>query len=47
MLMRYYWDTIADCVPAEAILAVLRESGFTRVERRAPGGVFSEYLGTR
>ena len=28
-LMRYFWDTIEECVPAETILAVAAEVGFT------------------
>ncbi len=44
MLVRYYWDTIAGCVPPEAILQALSGSGFVEVERRVYGGVLSEYL---
>jgi demethylmenaquinone methyltransferase / 2-methoxy-6-polyprenyl-1,4-benzoquinol methylase len=46
-LMAYYWDTIAECVPPDAILQVLRASGFVRVERRVRGGLLSEYLGLK
>ncbi|MBP0447113.1 class I SAM-dependent methyltransferase [Roseomonas sp. SSH11] len=28
-LMKYYWETIEACVPAEAILGALRKAGFT------------------
>ena len=42
-LMRYYWDTIAACVPPETILTQLRQSGFADVKRRVELGVFSEY----
>ena len=47
LLMRYYWDTIAVCVPPETILDVLRTSGFVEVERRVLGGLLSEYLGVK
>lgn len=47
VLMRYYWDTIAACVPPEAILDSLRSSGFVSVERFVLGGVFSEYVARR
>ncbi len=46
-LMRYYWDTIAECVAPETILDVLRRSGFVAVERRGFGGLLSEYVGTK
>ena len=42
-LMRFYWDTIEQCVPPEAVLASLHESGFV-AERRVVHGIFSEYL---
>jgi demethylmenaquinone methyltransferase/2-methoxy-6-polyprenyl-1,4-benzoquinol methylase len=46
-LVQYYWETIAACVPPEAILAALRASGFVEVEHRARGGLLSEYLGRK
>jgi demethylmenaquinone methyltransferase / 2-methoxy-6-polyprenyl-1,4-benzoquinol methylase len=42
-LMRYYWDTIAACVPPAAILEALGQAGFVGVDRRVELGVFSEY----
>jgi demethylmenaquinone methyltransferase/2-methoxy-6-polyprenyl-1,4-benzoquinol methylase len=45
--MRYYWDTIVECVPPETILEVLRASGFVGVGRRVRAGVFSEYVGVK
>ena len=45
--MKYYWDTIDECVPAETILAVMRESGFVDVNRNVYGGVLSEYVGRK
>jgi demethylmenaquinone methyltransferase/2-methoxy-6-polyprenyl-1,4-benzoquinol methylase len=47
LLMKYYWDTIAACVPAETILAVMRETGFVDVERKVSGGLLSEYVGRK
>jgi demethylmenaquinone methyltransferase/2-methoxy-6-polyprenyl-1,4-benzoquinol methylase len=47
LLMKYYWDTIAECVPPETILAVMRGSGFVQVDRKVFGGIFSEYVGTK
>lgn len=44
MLVRYYWDTIAECVPPETILETLSGSGFVEVERRVYGGLLSEYF---
>jgi len=46
-LMRYYWETVAHCVPPEAILEALRRVGFEGVERRSSGPVLTEYLGSR
>ena len=47
LLMSYYWDTIAECVPPETILEVLRSSGFVAVDRRVRGGLLSEYVGMK
>ena len=47
LLMKYYWDTIAECVPAETILAVMRASGFVEVDRKVSGGILSEYMGRK
>ena len=46
-LMRYYWDTVVNCVPPEVILETLRSAGFRRIERHTLGGILSEYLATR
>lgn len=45
-LMRYYWDTIAACVPPNAILDALRDAGF-EASRSVQLGIFSEYVGRR
>jgi demethylmenaquinone methyltransferase/2-methoxy-6-polyprenyl-1,4-benzoquinol methylase len=47
MLLRYYWDTIAHCVPPNVILDVLHSSGFVDVQHRVRGGLLSEYLGSK
>ena len=43
-LMEYYWDTIAECVPPETILAALRHAGFVDVQHRLFAGCLSEYV---
>jgi demethylmenaquinone methyltransferase/2-methoxy-6-polyprenyl-1,4-benzoquinol methylase len=47
VLTRYYWDTIAACVPPTVIVGALGSSGFVGVRRHVLGGVLSEYLGER
>ncbi len=44
-LMRYYWETIDACVPAETILGALREAGFSGVGVATDLGVFRAYSG--
>ncbi|HMH49610.1 MAG TPA: class I SAM-dependent methyltransferase [Candidatus Acidoferrum sp.] len=46
-LARYYWDTIATCVPPDLIVDSLRRSGFGKVRHRVLGGLLSEYTGER
>ena len=46
-LMKYYWETIAECVPVEKILEILRATGFVEVEHRTFGGLFTEYVGMK
>ena len=41
-LMKFYWDTIAQCVAPEIVLASLRRTGFA-AERTVIAGIFSEY----
>jgi demethylmenaquinone methyltransferase/2-methoxy-6-polyprenyl-1,4-benzoquinol methylase len=47
-LMDYYWDTVEQCVPPEAILAAMRKAGFEspRFEVIVPGA-FCEYTAVR
>jgi demethylmenaquinone methyltransferase / 2-methoxy-6-polyprenyl-1,4-benzoquinol methylase len=43
LLMNYYWDTIAACVPPGAILAALAAAGFVEAERSTDLAIFSVY----
>jgi demethylmenaquinone methyltransferase/2-methoxy-6-polyprenyl-1,4-benzoquinol methylase len=43
LLMRYYWDTIAACVPPETILRALTEAAFENVHRQTDLQIFSAY----
>ena len=45
--MRYYWETIEQCVPPPVILAALTEAGFAQVERHVEMTIFSEYVAVR
>jgi demethylmenaquinone methyltransferase/2-methoxy-6-polyprenyl-1,4-benzoquinol methylase len=47
LLLRYYWATIATCVPPDVILDTLRSTGFVDVQRHVLAGFFSEYLATK
>jgi demethylmenaquinone methyltransferase/2-methoxy-6-polyprenyl-1,4-benzoquinol methylase len=47
VLMRYYWDTIEQCVPPAVILGALEEAGFRNVERRVEMGILSDYTAVR
>jgi demethylmenaquinone methyltransferase / 2-methoxy-6-polyprenyl-1,4-benzoquinol methylase len=47
LLMKYYWDTIANCVAPETILGVLKSSGFGDLDHRVRGGLLSEYIGLK
>jgi demethylmenaquinone methyltransferase/2-methoxy-6-polyprenyl-1,4-benzoquinol methylase len=46
-LMRFYWETIAQCVPPETVLESLGRVGFAAPERTVIHGIFSEYTATR
>ena len=46
-LMRFYWETIARCVPPETVLASLGRAGFATPDRVVVHGIFSEYTATR
>jgi demethylmenaquinone methyltransferase/2-methoxy-6-polyprenyl-1,4-benzoquinol methylase len=45
--MQYYWATIAECVPPETILSVLKVGGFKNVKRAVSNVVLSEYTAQR
>ncbi|HVH83666.1 MAG TPA: class I SAM-dependent methyltransferase [Steroidobacteraceae bacterium] len=47
LLMRYYWDTIAACVPPHTVLAAIAAAGFSDVTRRVELGMFSAYCARR
>jgi demethylmenaquinone methyltransferase/2-methoxy-6-polyprenyl-1,4-benzoquinol methylase len=47
LLMKYYWDTIDQCVPPETILDVLRRNGFVDVKRRVYCDFLSEYVAAK
>jgi demethylmenaquinone methyltransferase/2-methoxy-6-polyprenyl-1,4-benzoquinol methylase len=42
-MMSYYWETIAACVPPDAILGAMRAAGFAGVARRTELGMFSAF----
>lgn len=46
-LMRFYWDTIAACVPPSEVLASLARAGFPAPRRNVILGLFSEYVGRK
>lgn len=46
-LIKFYWVTIAECVPPATIVSVLSASGLTKVERRRTGSLLSDYLGIK
>jgi demethylmenaquinone methyltransferase/2-methoxy-6-polyprenyl-1,4-benzoquinol methylase len=47
LLMKFYWDTIDQCVPPETILAVLRKTGFVDVKLQRTYLMINEYTATR
>jgi demethylmenaquinone methyltransferase / 2-methoxy-6-polyprenyl-1,4-benzoquinol methylase len=46
-LMKFYWATIAECVPPQTILSALTSSGLTEVNRRKTGSMLSDYSARR
>ena len=42
-LMKFYWATIAECVPPETIMEALSASGLTEVGRKRTGSMLSDY----
>ena len=47
LLVKYYWETIAECVPVEKIVEIVQASGFVEVEHRMLGGFLAEYVATK
>jgi demethylmenaquinone methyltransferase / 2-methoxy-6-polyprenyl-1,4-benzoquinol methylase len=47
LLMKYYWDTIDECVPPATILAALEQTGFVEARHRMLGGCLSEYVAVK
>lgn len=43
MLWRYYWDTIAGCIPPAQVIASLSQAGLLEAGRYVELGIFSEY----
>jgi demethylmenaquinone methyltransferase/2-methoxy-6-polyprenyl-1,4-benzoquinol methylase len=46
-LMKYYWATIAECVPPEAILSALQAADFRDARRITMRTILSEYVAQR
>lgn len=46
-MMRYYWDTTANCVPPNTIMDALQDAGFHGVRRDVQWGLLCEYHGVR
>jgi demethylmenaquinone methyltransferase / 2-methoxy-6-polyprenyl-1,4-benzoquinol methylase len=44
IMMSYFWDTIAACVPPHAIMEALQRVGFAQIKRHVVLGIFSEYM---
>jgi hypothetical protein len=42
--MKFYWATIAECVPPQSILNALALSGLTQVNRKKTGSLLSDYF---
>ena len=46
-LMRYFWDTMEQCVPPPTILDALAISGFVNVTHKSPFGLCGEYVANK
>jgi demethylmenaquinone methyltransferase/2-methoxy-6-polyprenyl-1,4-benzoquinol methylase len=42
-LMRYYWDTVDHCVPAQTIVSALLEADFSHAGVTKELGIFNAY----
>jgi demethylmenaquinone methyltransferase / 2-methoxy-6-polyprenyl-1,4-benzoquinol methylase len=47
LLTRYFWDTIAECVPPETVMEALKQRGFVDIRRHVLWGFLTEYTGTK
>jgi len=47
LLMKFYWDTIDQCVPPETILEALRRTGFVAVDLHVFYGLINEYVAAK
>src|SRR5207244_12503028 len=47
LLMKFYWDTIDQCVPPETILEALRRTGFVEAKVRRVYVLINEYTATK
>ncbi len=43
-LMKYYWDTIEQCVDPDTIIQALKDEGGLEADRNVIFGIFSEYV---
>ena len=43
-LLKFYWATIAECVPPETIMESLSAAGLTEVGRKHTGSMLSDYF---
>jgi demethylmenaquinone methyltransferase / 2-methoxy-6-polyprenyl-1,4-benzoquinol methylase len=46
-LLKFYWATIAECVPPSTILEALASSGLVETKRKRTGGMLSDYSGRK
>jgi len=46
-LMRYYWDTIENCVPPETIITAIRDAGFAEAGCDVEFDLFRAYFGRK
>lgn len=47
LLMRYYWETIEQCVPPPTIMNAMRDSGFAKIDCKTDLDVFRSYIGRK
>jgi demethylmenaquinone methyltransferase/2-methoxy-6-polyprenyl-1,4-benzoquinol methylase len=42
-LMRYYWDTVSQCLPPAVVMQAMADAGFTHVSRHVQFALLTEY----